>query len=204
MFTRKASRDCIHAGPMAEAHRDSQHGSTGATVESDSNSKALELRIIASRLMKLADELEVPAADGPLDALGSAAENSQAARDTDFTGSYAETIFRVRQLRARFFPTVPFADPAWDLLLDLYWRGLKGEIVTVSNACMAAGVPTTTALRWIDILIDLGLVTREADVADRRRILLRLAEHSRSQLKAYLSEITLFRNIPPAIDDWNA
>lgn len=175
---------------MAEAHRDSHHASTGATVESDKKSKALELRDIASRLLKLAEALDAPAGGEAAGTVGAAEQEAIAPQDQ--TGDFAEAIFKDRQLRTRFFPTVPFADPAWDLLLDLYWRGLKGEIVTVSNACMAAGVPTTTALRWIDILIDLNLITREADVADRRRILLRLTDDCRSRLKTYLSEMTLF------------
>lgn len=168
----------------------------GQAVESDNNSKALELRIIASHLLKMADDLEhstgttsdlkpaLPLNEGP------------ASPDEDFTGAYAQAIFRDRQRRAKYLPTVPFADPAWDLLLDLYFRGAKGEIVTVSNACMAAGVPTTTALRWIDILIDLGLVTREADVADRRRILLHLTDDAREKLKAYFSQLMDSNFIP--------
>ena len=148
---------------------------------------------MASRLLKMADELDASAAGHPS---REKTGGSYAAllHGKNFSGVCAESIFRDRQLRTKFFPTVPFADPAWDLLLDLYWRGLKGEIVTVSNACMAAGVPTTTALRWIDILIELGLVTREADVADRRRILLQLTADSRQRMETYLSEIVLFHH----------
>ena len=141
--------------------------------------------MLASRLLKMADELDTAAAlDG-----ASSPQTDAGAEDQDYTGAYAQAIFRDRQRRSKYLPTVPFADPAWDLLLDLYFRGANGEIVTVSNACMAAGVPTTTALRWIDILIDLGLVTREADVADRRRILLRLTDEAQASLKAYFSEL---------------
>lgn len=172
-------------------------------MESDNNSKVLELRVIASRLLKLADELEASNTNnGNEDGAGSESafplDGTPAAQDNDFTGTYAEAIFLDRQRRAKFFPTVPFADPAWDLLLDLYFRAAKDEIVTVSNACMAAGVPTTTALRWIDILIDLGLVIREADVADRRRILLTLTEDCRESLRDYFIEMLLVRGKAPA------
>ena len=155
----------------------------GETVESDSKCKAMELRAVATRLLALAEELDP----------GSPADAAEAGGRTtgDVTRFYAEMIFRNRQRRAEFFPNVPFADPAWDLLLDLYHRTGKGEVVTVTNACMAAGVPTTTALRWIDILIDLGLVIRGADVADRRRTLLRLTDPCREKLRVFLSELII-------------
>lgn len=136
----------------------------------------MELRAVATRLLTLAEELD-PGAKASVQIGG------------DVTRFYAEMIFRNRQRRVEFFPNVPFADPAWDLLLDLYHRTAKGEVVTVTNACIAAGVPTTTALRWIDILIDLDLVIREADVADRRRTLLRLTNPCREKLRVFLSEL---------------
>lgn len=166
----------------------------------DTKSKAAELRTIASRLLRLADDL-----DSDNHALG--ADETNALIDTaksgangnirpdDVTSSYAEAIFHDRQRRAKFFPDVPFADPAWDILLDLYFRSIRGEKVTVSNACVAAGVPTTTALRWIDILIDLSLIKRKADASDRRRILLVLTADCRQKLSVYFSELAVVKNL---------
>lgn len=80
-----------------------------------------------------------------------------------------------RRRRDALFPGTLFADPAWDVLLDLYLAGLENRRVSVSNACIAAAVPTTTALRWIGLLEEEGLVQRFDDPGDRRRAYLQLA-----------------------------
>ena len=61
------------------------------------------------------------------------------------------------------------AEPAWDMMLDLYIAQAVGRRVAVSSLCIAAGVPITTALRWIRTLERSGLLIRERDREDRRR-----------------------------------
>lgn len=82
---------------------------------------------------------------------------------------------RARRLRERFFAPSLFADPAWDILLDLAAARLEGRLVSVSSLCIAAAVPTTTALRWIKNLLDLGLLVRSADPTDARRAFIAMA-----------------------------
>lgn len=61
------------------------------------------------------------------------------------------------------------ANPVWDMLLDLYVAEATGRRVSVSDACIAAAVPQATALRWLNMLDQRGLVIRTADQTDRRR-----------------------------------
>lgn len=56
-------------------------------------------------------------------------------------------IIKLRRLRDRFFQHDLFAEPAWDILLDLKAASLEGQQVSVSSRCIAAAVPPTTALR---------------------------------------------------------
>jgi len=93
---------------------------------------------------------------------------------------------RARRLRDCLFPGGIFADPAWDMLLDLYGCHLEGETVCISNACAAAGVPTTTALRWVNRLEEAGLVERRPDPADNRRIIVELREAAIWRLEFWL------------------
>src|SRR5690606_28555572 len=58
-------------------------------------------------------------------------------------------IIRQRQLRTHFFGGDLFADPAWDILLDLTAARVERTRVSVTSLCIASGVPPTTALRWI-------------------------------------------------------
>lgn len=94
---------------------------------------------------------------------------------------------RARRLRAQYFDGELFADPAWDMLLDLYAATLENQRVSVSSLCIAAAVPPTTALRWIGTMHEVGLFERHADPDDRRRAYIALSERGAAAMRAYLS-----------------
>ena len=71
-------------------------------------------------------------------------------------------IIRARRLRARYFPDHLFAEPAWDMLLDLFVASVRGRQVSVTSLCRAAEVSDATGLRWIDMLEGKGLVRRRS------------------------------------------
>ena len=52
-----------------------------------------------------------------------------------------------------------------------------------------AGVPLTTALRWIATLETEGLIDRQNDRFDRRRTFLELSEKGRTGMSAYFEEL---------------
>jgi hypothetical protein len=95
-------------------------------------------------------------------------------------------IIRVRRLRDHYFRSELFADPAWDMLLDLYAARLDRQRVAVSSLCIAAAVPATTALRWIKSLTDQRLFVRVADPQDGRRVFIELSDEAAAGLEAYL------------------
>ncbi|NIJ35720.1 hypothetical protein FHR22_000369 [Sphingopyxis panaciterrae] len=90
-----------------------------------------------------------------------------------------------RRHREHFFPADLFADPAWDMLLDLYAAHYEGQAVTISSLCIAGSVPATTALRWIKLMIEQGWFVRTTDRDDGRRSFIHLSEHAVSQLDTY-------------------
>lgn len=96
-------------------------------------------------------------------------------------------VIRRRRLRDRFFGEGLFADPAWDILLDLYAARLEGKHVSVSSLCIAAAVPPTTALRWITVLTEKGMLVREADPQDRRRIYIALSDSIADTMTAWFN-----------------
>jgi len=98
-------------------------------------------------------------------------------------------IIRQRQLRGRFLDPELFADPAWDMLLDLTAAAGEKVRVSVSSLCIAAAVPPTTALRWIRQMIETGLLARIEDRQDRRRAFIVLTERARTAMAGYFSEI---------------
>ncbi len=95
-------------------------------------------------------------------------------------------IIRLRRDRERYFPAEIFADPAWDMLLDLTAARLEGQRVSVSSLCIAAAVPTTTALRWVRSLSEAGLFQRSTDPMDARRTWIRLSDRAHDAMMGWL------------------
>lgn len=76
-------------------------------------------------------------------------------------------------MAARFGGDI-FSDPAWDIILDLYIHNSKNMDVSVTSVCAASMVPITTALRYITVLSERGLIERSKNPKDGRSYLLRL------------------------------
>lgn len=148
----------------------------------------------AIRLQRLADEVsriakalssltshdnEVPGAR--MSGLSDAIQSFRSAPQPEVSAPDAREVrgmIRLRRLRDRFFERDLFADPAWDMLLDLTAARIEQAEVAVSSLCIAAAVPPTTALRWIKAMTDQGLFERCADPDDGRRIFIRLSDRA--------------------------
>lgn len=105
------------------------------------------------------------------------------------TAEFVRGIINARAARRRFFSNDLFADPAWDILLELYALRSLQQRTSVSKLCLAAGVPTTTALRWIEKLLSERLVEREPDPLDGRRVWISLSDHGLDVMTSYLQAI---------------
>jgi hypothetical protein len=132
---------------------------------------------IAAMLASLTDD-EAAALEG--------AKAGEGKEEPGLDAAYVRSIIRARRLRDQFFRGGLFADPAWDMLLDLMAARLDGTRVAVSSLCIAAAVPATTALRWIKALTDRGLFVRSADPQDGRRVYIALSDDAARALTAYL------------------
>lgn len=91
--------------------------------------------------------------------------------------AFLESLFRIRRLRSRHLASLTFGEPAWDILLDLavaqFWR----RETSVTSLCIAADVPPTTALRWINNMTRSGIIVRRPCERDGRRSFLAAAPH---------------------------
>ena len=94
-----------------------------------------------------------------------------------------------RQARARFFDPELFGDPAWDMLLDLTAAHGEGAQVSVTSLCIAAGVPATTALRWLTQMVESGIFQRVPDPADRRRAFIGLSNKAVAAMTGYFASL---------------
>ena len=107
--------------------------------------------------------------------------------DTTPTAAKVRELIKLRRLRDQHFPPDLFADPAWDIFLDLYAANLEGKSVSVSSLCIAAAVPPTTALRWITTMTEHGALVRKQDPHDARRVFIGLSPDSEERLNAYFT-----------------
>ena len=98
-------------------------------------------------------------------------------------------IIRARRLRDQFMPGDLFADPAWDILLDLLQAEIIQHRVPVSSLCIASAVPATTALRWIRTMTDRHLLLRREDPHDARRVFIELAPATSSALRHFFDKV---------------
>jgi DNA-binding MarR family transcriptional regulator len=116
-----------------------------------------------------------------------------ARRDEAVTERDIRALINFRRTRDRFFGSDLFADPAWDILLQLFASHLSQHRITISNLCLDAAVPSTTALRWINQLEKMGFIERRQDSTDGRRYFVSLTIPARESMDAY------FRTVPVGI-----
>lgn len=144
----------------------------------------------AERLQQLSEEVGRIA-----NALAALSEDEASARSRaerpggEIDAAKVRAMIRARRLRDQYFGAELFADPAWDMLLDLMAARLDGQRVAVSSLCIAAAVPATTALRWIKTLTEHGLFVRVADPQDGRRVYIELSDKAAAALENYLRAI---------------
>jgi DNA-binding MarR family transcriptional regulator len=160
-------------------------------VASDHNAERLrqlsdEVSRIASTLARLSSGPSAPRPTVP---------KATIAEAPPVSAELVRSIIRARRLRARFFQEDLFADPAWDMLLDLFQAEIAQLRVPVSSLCIAAAVPATTASRWLKTMVEQGLFVRRADPHDGRRVFVELAPETSEALRSYFAEVGQFAGI---------
>lgn len=98
----------------------------------------------------------------------------------------AREIYQRRRWRDTHFGHGLFAEPAWDMLLDLYIAEAEGRDICVSSACIGAAVPMTTALRQVERMQRCGLLQRVKNPRDRRSTLIQLTDLAIRDMTHYL------------------
>jgi DNA-binding MarR family transcriptional regulator len=99
----------------------------------------------------------------------------------------AKQEIRARRKRQELFPNIQVADPAWDLLLELFIHQAEARRISVTGLGLGANVPGATVLRWLAMFHEAGLIVREPDAADRRRIWVYLTEAGRERIAQGIS-----------------
>ena len=126
---------------------------------------------------------------GLLYQLVQAARRQEAEAGCDSILAAARRAYEARRARQRLFGERLFADPSWDIMLDLFIARLEGSRVSVSSACIGAAAPTSTALRHIAHLEQVGLLSRRPHPSDARSTFLELTEEGMAKMTAFFSRL---------------
>lgn len=109
---------------------------------------------------------------------------------------FIRSIIEMRRRRADHAALAQSAEPAWDIMLDIYACAIERIDLSVTAVGIAAGIAPATAQRWIKKLAALGVIERLADPRDRRRKLVRLSpaalaamHHWQTEARAILEQI---------------
>lgn len=147
----------------------------------------------ADRILQLSEEVSRISASLAKLSLGIEQQTpsviAQAGDTVEVSEEAVRWLINARNLRARFLPIELFADPAWDMLLELLRAELAHQRIQVSSLCIAANAPATTALRYIKTMVQLGLIVRQPDPFDGRRVHIALTHDTSSALRTYVASI---------------
>jgi hypothetical protein len=111
----------------------------------------------------------------------------------------ARAVLRARNRRQRYFDAEMFADPAWDMLLDLFVSTATGKRVNTTSLCIAGQVPGSTGLRWIAVLEKHELIVRVPAPDDARVKLVELTRKGYRLMRQFLIEGVTKRDLPDLI-----
>lgn len=159
--------------------------------------EAERLRLLNEEIARLAEVLTQLTADPPIGVRApTSGYRGETVTEPEPDSRTVRATIRARRLRDQHFAPELFADPAWDMLLDLYAARLEGRRVSVSSLCIAAAVPPTTALRWIGTMHDAELFGREPDPTDKRRAHITLTERAATAMRGYFGAATRAGLVP--------
>jgi len=149
------------------------------------NSESAVLHPLADELVAIAARLRDVAAAPAGEAIGRPSPRSERRYL-----ALARQAYALRRKRADLFGNPElFGEPAWDILLDLYIAHGEAKPVSVSSACIGSAAPATTGLRWLGVLADEGLVVRENDPEDHRRVLVRLTRKGITAMERFFDGV---------------
>jgi DNA-binding MarR family transcriptional regulator len=108
-------------------------------------------------------------------------------------GEVARRLYLERRIRDETIACSFLNEGVWDLLLDLYACSASGERVSITSACAAACIPTTTAHRLITKLERSGMVRRELEECDRRVRYVLLTNEAAEMMSRFLHTVATNR-----------
>lgn len=116
-------------------------------------------------------------------------ERHRIEREAYMLAEKAQLEYAQRRMRRKFVSPTLLAEPAWDMLLELFVQFAGQARVSVTSLCIASDCPSSTALRHITLLEEEGLVKRVAAAHDKRVTFVELTDEGVIAMGRYLGSI---------------
>ena len=103
----------------------------------------------------------------------------------------AEKLLKWNRLKAEILNPGSglFADSCWNMCLDTCICDLKGKKITVSAIAHGSGIPMTTAMRYINVMVEEGLLQKSPNPSDNRMIFLSTSEACKEKISTLLGQM---------------
>lgn len=109
--------------------------------------------------------------------------------DGDRQTDTCRLLIREREMVRQTFGRSLCANATWDMILALYLARHDSKKMMLTALCAASHVPEATAYRKIDELERRGLILRDNDPLDRRRVYVGLSCEGLALIEDLLSRI---------------
>jgi len=101
----------------------------------------------------------------------------------------AQALLAGRRSRSSLLKGLRFAEPLWDMILEIYVAAAGGRHFNVLKLCALSGGSVTTALRYIKQLESNGYLSRQADATDARSFIVVMQPALRSAVERWLDQL---------------
>lgn len=103
----------------------------------------------------------------------------------------AEQLLKWSRLKAEYLNlgTGLFSDSCWDMCLDIYICDLKNEQITVSSVAHSSGIPMTTAMRYINVMAEEGLLEKTSNPSDNRMVFVSTSQSCKERISDVLQKL---------------
>ncbi len=81
----------------------------------------------------------------------------------DRAAATAEAILKFRRIRSEILPRELFAEPGWDLLLELFVADANGHRLTARVVSERDNIPPSVLSRWLVHLTQIGFIIGDGD-----------------------------------------
>lgn len=81
----------------------------------------------------------------------------------DQSAATAEAILKFRRIRSAILPRELFAEPGWDLLLELFVADANGHRLTARDVADRDNIPPTVLSYWLIHLTKIGFIVGDGD-----------------------------------------